>query len=157
LRAELNEYLAEFALNDVRYLVLKAIDSAGPSGCTQTELAETLCQSESNVCTLVERMRSDGLLYRLRSKGDRRKRILLLTEQARQIVARIDACYDQEMSRVLRGLRVEERQVLVCLLRELQTAILERRSRPASVEAPAMASLPPPPPHFGQRVVRCDD
>ena len=119
LRTALNEHLAEFGLNDVRYAVLVEVDRCGPSGCTQTELAERLRQSESNICTLVERMRQDGWLYRHRAKSDRRKRILRPTERARETLGRIRACHEERLRRLLSGLSAEEQQRLGELLRSL--------------------------------------
>ena len=153
LRSELNEHLSEFALNDARYSVLKAVDSSGPSGCTQTQVADALRQSESNICTLVERMRSDGLLYRYRSKNDRRKRILLLTEHAKEILSQIETCHDRQMSRILHGLSLEDRQTLSHLLDRLGASVVERQDSERSRNEPQTVSLAPPRPHlFGQSV-----
>jgi len=90
LRAVLVSHFAEFGLTDVRYAVLQVVRDAGSQGCSQTELAMQIDQSESSVSTLVDRMRSGGLLYRLRSKSDRRKRVLMLTDSARDVLQRID-------------------------------------------------------------------
>ncbi|NOX55431.1 MAG: MarR family transcriptional regulator, partial [Planctomycetes bacterium] len=119
LRTALNDHLADFGLNDARYVVLVEVDRCGPNGCTQTELAERLRQSESNICTLVERMRQDGWLYRHRAKSDRRKRILRPTERARETLVRIRACHEQRLRRLLSGLSTEEQWRLSELLRWL--------------------------------------
>lgn len=39
---------------------------------------------ESSLCTLVDRMQAEGLLYRFRSKTDRRKSLLMLTHPGRE-------------------------------------------------------------------------
>ncbi|HEV8002823.1 MAG TPA: MarR family transcriptional regulator, partial [Planctomycetaceae bacterium] len=83
IRGVLAAHFAEFGLSDARFAVLQIVRDALPRGCTQTELAERLQQSESSVSTLVDRMRAADLLYRLRSKSDRRKCLLVLTDHAR--------------------------------------------------------------------------
>lgn len=67
-------------LNDARYTVLDALQRYAGQGCSQTQLAGLLLQSESNLSTLLERMRQDGLIARIRSVADRRKCIVQLTE-----------------------------------------------------------------------------
>lgn len=97
LRSALNAHFAEFGLSETRYFVLQAIRDAAPDGCSQAELAEKLGKYESSISGLVDRMRSDRLIYRLRSKTDRRKRILLLTDQGRQMLAEIEQCHSSRM------------------------------------------------------------
>ena len=55
-------------------------------GCSQADLANELQQSESSISTLVDRMRTSRLLYRLRSKVDKRRRVLMLTDQGRSLL-----------------------------------------------------------------------
>ncbi|HID22985.1 MAG TPA: MarR family transcriptional regulator [Planctomycetaceae bacterium] len=146
LRTALNDHLADFGLNDVRYAVLVEIDRCGPDGCTQTELADRLRQSESNVCTLVERMRQDGWLYRHRAKSDRRKRILRPTERARQTLRRIRVCHEQRLQRILNGLGTAQQRQLGTLLGTLCDCLEERlggavASRPANSCEPGQMAL----------------
>ncbi|MBW3542611.1 MAG: MarR family transcriptional regulator [Planctomycetes bacterium] len=129
LRALLNSSLSEFELNDVRYTVLSIVGGRQESGCTQSELADALDQSESSISTLVDRMRTSGLLYRLRSKTDRRKRVLMLTDRGRSLMALADGRHRREVSELLTAFEPEERTALLALLRRLLAEIIERRSR----------------------------
>ena len=70
-------------LNESRSRTLRELAARG-EGLSQTELANCLSVSESNLSALIERMRKDGLLHRLRSKADRRRSVLLLTEEGRR-------------------------------------------------------------------------
>lgn len=76
----LAEPTAATGLNEARFQVLAAIHRRGRDGCSQTELAGHLLQSESNLSTLLERMRLDGLVVRERSATDRRRSVIRLTE-----------------------------------------------------------------------------
>ncbi|HEX6986693.1 MAG TPA: MarR family winged helix-turn-helix transcriptional regulator, partial [Planctomycetaceae bacterium] len=80
LRGHLDTRFGTFGLSDARFAALSVIREAAPAGCTQAHLATKLGQCESSISTLVERMRASRLLYRLRAKADRRKRVLMLTD-----------------------------------------------------------------------------
>ncbi|HUG94346.1 MAG TPA: MarR family winged helix-turn-helix transcriptional regulator [Planctomycetaceae bacterium] len=119
LRAVLNSHLGQFDLNDVRYTVLQIVGDRVDAGCSQTELADELDQSESSISTLVERMRASGLLYRLRSKSDRRKRVLMLTERGRSLLALADDRHRDQMTSLLAAFSDAERRRLLELLERL--------------------------------------
>jgi MarR family transcriptional regulator for hemolysin len=119
LRAVLNSHLGQFDLNDVRYTVLQIVGDRVDAGCSQTELADELDQSESSISTLVERMRASGLLYRLRSKSDRRKRVLMLTERGRSLLALADDRHREQMASLLAAFTDAERRRLLELLERL--------------------------------------
>src|SRR5262249_14919042 len=72
LTALLQAPTARAGLNESRYNVLNVLRRKNSGNCTQTELATLLLQSESNLSTLLERMRLDGLISRVRSESDRR-------------------------------------------------------------------------------------
>ena len=78
LRGLLNSHLGQFELTDIRYAVLQAIRETASNGCSQKDLSNRLNQTESSISTLIERMRQSGLLYRLPSTVDRRRKVLLL-------------------------------------------------------------------------------
>jgi DNA-binding MarR family transcriptional regulator len=119
LKSRLAEHFQKFDLNEVRYAVLNLVQTSAPHGCSQTDLADKLEQSESSISTLVERMRSDDLLYRLRSKIDRRKRVLILTERGQQVLQRIKSCHRQLLEGMLRDFPEARRIELLRLLSDL--------------------------------------
>ena len=129
----------EAGLNESRFLVLRAVRQLEATGCTQTRLAQELNQSESNICTLIERMRTDGLVYRQRMKDDRRKRLLLLTDLGRQKLSQSEAAYQERSQQVLRQLNENQVRELSNLLHQLvdrnPMAILTKNSN-ASVPKP---------------------
>ena len=80
LRGRVHDALALAGVNESRFAVLRHVASRGESGCSQVELAEAMGQCESSICTLVDRMKSDELIVRLRCTVDRRKSRLHLTD-----------------------------------------------------------------------------
>src|SRR5262245_19426328 len=75
-------------LNESRYNVLDALRRRGVEGCSQSELAAHLLQSESNLSTLVDRMRQAGLITRVRSESDRRATVIGVTTVGREALGR---------------------------------------------------------------------
>ena len=119
LRTLLQQHYAEFDLNEVRYTVLQFINQTKEAGCSQSELAEKLQQSESSVSTLIERMKNSELIYPLRSKQDRRKRILVLTELGRELLHRIEKCHATRMRNLLDKLQLAHGHELEAAVQEL--------------------------------------
>lgn len=145
LKNRLAEHFQTFGLNEIRYSVIKMVHEASPHGCSQTDLADALSQSESSISTLVERMRTDNLVYRLRSKLDRRKRVLILTERGQSILQQIEQCHAERLEQMMRNFGPEQRLRLSQLLEELLSH-LDARSRPGHTEAAAQVK----PPHLLQ-------
>ena len=123
IRAILCARLADCELNEVRYASLTAIDEAAPDGCSQTDLAAALGQSESSVSTLVDRMRVSGLLYRLRSKTDRRRHVLMLTARGRELLSRARDVQTVPYSQIVNGLDAPQVRMLAELLSSLIAAL----------------------------------
>lgn len=125
LRALLSDHFSEFGLTDIRSAALQAIREHSNEGCSQTELAQHLEQSESSVSMLIDRMRASGLVYRLRSKTDRRKRVLMLTDRGRQLLEQLDACHDARMSDLLNSFTPFELQTLSALLKRVNDRVAD--------------------------------
>ena len=113
LRGVLADHFAEFGLSNVRYSVMKMVEADKTGGCSQANLAGHLKQSESSISTLVDRMRSDALLYRLPSQTDRRKKVLMLTEKGRGLLRSIDGCHETRMQELLQDIDAEQLGTLV--------------------------------------------
>jgi DNA-binding MarR family transcriptional regulator len=148
IRGVLAAHFAEFGLSDARFAVLQIVRDALPRGCTQTELAERLQQSESSVSTLVDRMRAADLLYRLRSKSDRRKCLLVLTDHARDTLDKLEACHHERMAELLSCYKTEQLRDLAVLLKILDSELSRRElagtDPPTPVASAASAVLPHP-------------
>ena len=145
LHGLLGGHFARFGLNEIRYEVMQIVEGASQDGCSQAELADRLDQSESSVSTLVDRMRKDGLLYRLRSKTDRRMRSLMLTEKGRELFTSARACHDERLAELLRAVDPVHVSMLNMLLK-LLVGELEKIEIPAvAVELPASIPMEPSP------------
>ncbi len=119
LRRCLDQSYTRSELNGPRVDVLETIAAAGPEGCSQTELATQLGAAESSVSTIVERMRRDGLLLRMRSRLDRRCSVLLLTEVGCERLASVTTSRDQHLAQWVDQLSMKDQQQLSLLLDRL--------------------------------------
>ncbi len=91
LTALMHSPTAQAGLNESRYQVLDILRRQSPATCSQTALAQKLLQSESNLSTLLDRMKDDGLISRARSEHDRRITLVALSEAGREVLAPADA------------------------------------------------------------------
>ena len=125
----LTTQFSDIGLNAVRYEVLQFINASAPQGCSQSQLAAEISQSESSVSTLIERMRQDNLILRLKSNTDRRKRVLMLTEEGQQLLQVAQVSYRQRMDDLVNHLSIQQQQsfldALVVLEEEIQSSLTE--------------------------------
>ncbi len=131
----LDQSYTQSALNGPRVDVLETIRAAGPEGCSQTDLATELGAAESSVSTIVERMRRDGLLLRMRSRRDRRCSVLLLTEVGCDRLASVTACRDQHLAQWIDQLAMKDQQQLGLLLERLLEILAQAPQSQATAES----------------------
>jgi DNA-binding MarR family transcriptional regulator len=132
VRIQLNEFLEHYELSEVRYSVLAALKAAR-AGLSQSELADRLMQSESNISTLVDRMQQEGLVDRSRSEADRRKRVLLLSPSGQCLLERVESGRRSWALRVLRGVPADRRTTLAILVQQLGMALHDESHEPPSL------------------------
>lgn len=138
IRQRLNEFLERFELNEGRYLALDALSRAGVRGLSQSDVADYLVQSESNVSSLIDRLHRDSLVNRTWSVTDRRKRVLLLTEAGQQLIDRVNTARQRWEEGQLSKVSLTQRQQLRYGLK----LISEHRSASAAPTLPKTGELP---------------
>ncbi len=119
VRLRLGEFLERYELTEGRHSVLAALDQAGARGLSQSEVAEQLMQSESNVSSLIDRLHRDGLVDRRWSVTDRRKRVLLLTADGQQLIQQVEGARHRWAEALLSDLAPLDRQALSQSLKRL--------------------------------------
>jgi DNA-binding MarR family transcriptional regulator len=115
-RADLPTLAAEFDLSAAQCHVLHLIEPNQPVAMGQ--IAESLACDASNVTGLVDRLESRGLVRRQPSSGDRRIKVLELTQAG----ARLRSIVMERMTQppeILGRLSVEEQRELVRILKRL--------------------------------------
>lgn len=113
-RSRLLAIAAEFDLTPGQLHALKALDPGAP--VPMRELAEALSCDNSNVTGIVDRLEDRGLVERRPAPGDRRVKMLVVTEAGADVRARVLARME-DPPEPLRRLSVEEQRALRDLLR----------------------------------------
>ncbi|MCH9656851.1 MAG: MarR family transcriptional regulator [Planctomycetes bacterium] len=144
VRAALNNTFAQLDINEVRYSALKVIVAVNETGCSQSELARKLGQSESNICTLIERMEGDQLVIREQSQKDRRKRVLQVTDQGLRLLEQVKTCHGTVSHRLLTSLNSDQRRQLTGILQALLKSAYTQRSQRETVKTFQDVSSPYP-------------
>ena len=73
-------------------------------------------------------MRAADLLYRLRSKSDRRKCLLVLTDHARETLDKLEVCHHERMAELLSCYKSEQLRDLAVLLKILDSELTSPRT-----------------------------
>jgi DNA-binding MarR family transcriptional regulator len=110
--------LDETGLTPVQYAVLQSVSNT--PGADQRTLAATIGQDTSTIGGVVDRLETRGLLQRNASPGDRRVRLLTLTDAGRELLARATPGMLRAQERMLQPLPKRER---VEFMRMLQTLV----------------------------------
>lgn len=121
LERRFDDCFAPLGLNLTRAEVLAFVARHGSDGCSQTDLAASLRLSESNICTLIERMRVDGWLLRMRSSVDRRKSIVVLSPRGLDVMDQLLDSRRRQAANLLGVLEISQLQTL----NQLLDAVLE--------------------------------
>lgn len=137
-RSRLTADFAQFRLNDARFAVLQAVEDAGDAGCSQTELARRLRNSESNISTLLNRMVSDNLVERRRSQTDRRKSLIRLSPNGAARLARARDQYRRAADDLLAGWPPSQCRKLIHQLTQLRDMLDAERDEPYFRGSPAI-------------------
>ncbi len=87
-RNKVNERLRPLGLSQATWLTLWNL-SWFPDGLGQAELAERLGIEGPTLVRLLDRLEKDGLVQRVASVGDRRRKVVVLTESARPLLAQV--------------------------------------------------------------------
>jgi DNA-binding MarR family transcriptional regulator len=109
---------ARHGLSSAQFDVLATLDHG--EGITQQELAERLLVTKGNVCGLIDRMESAGMVERRPDPGDRRANRIYLTSQGRKRLAETAPDHRALVRETLGRLDREQLQTLHDLLGRLE-------------------------------------
>ncbi|WP_296710276.1 helix-turn-helix domain-containing protein [Rhodoblastus sp.] len=91
---------AEVGLTPRQHQALLAIRGKAPGQATIGYVAERLILKPHSASELVDRLDAMGLIIRQTAAGDRRKTILVLTNQANALLAALSASHREEIRRL---------------------------------------------------------
>lgn len=112
--------LAPLGLRPRHVIALTVLRDA--DGMTQAALSETLQMDRTNLVGLLNELEGEGLVARTRSPEDRRKHVVTLTGEGRDMLARAEMALGAAEDVVLVGLTGKERETLHTLLSRAMAA-----------------------------------
>ena len=115
----------------VQYAALTAIEKA--PGIDQRTLARTIGFDTSTITGVIDRLESRGMMQRDASPGDRRVRLLTLTDSGRELLLAVQPAVLRAQARMLEPLPKGERVEFMRMLRALVTANNELSRAPREV------------------------
>ncbi len=115
--SRLRNGLREEGLTVSQLGVLEALMHIGPM--VQSELAEKLLTSPSNLTTVLDNLERDGLVRRQRSTEDRRQVEVSLTADGRELIEDVFPRHAERITRLFGALDPEEQDELGSLCRKL--------------------------------------
>jgi|SRR5687768_8003467 len=115
------DHLEEYNLTAAQFDVLAHLSVK--EGISQQALSERLLVTKGNVCGLIDRMESRGLVSRCSHPGDRRLNLLHLTEAGKALAARAVPAHEEFLERQMQHLSAQEQRNLYTLLRDLDRSL----------------------------------
>lgn len=103
------------------YLGLKVLSFRAP--CTANELAQALDQVPSAVTRLLDKLEALGCVRREPHAQDRRALQIVMTDEGRQLWARLKQRGDAVMDDAMRDLSADERELLLSLLTRVRDSL----------------------------------
>lgn len=109
--------------------VLEAI-ARSPSGPPRmSELAEWLTLSRGGITKLADRLQDAGYLERVSCSEDRRSLFAALTPAGERMLKEMRAVYEGELERHLRGLSVEDAELIAAALQAVTSSTCDTAAR----------------------------
>jgi DNA-binding MarR family transcriptional regulator len=113
----------EYELTLPHFEVLLCLHSG--EGISQQELSDRLLLTKGNICVIVQKMESSGLIERRSDATDQRFHRLYLTDRARRLMARVMPGHHDLLARMLAGLSMQEQKTLLELLSRIDNSLDE--------------------------------
>jgi MarR family transcriptional regulator, transcriptional regulator for hemolysin len=95
-------------------------------GINQVGLADLLDLEPITLCRQIDRMEERGWVTRRPDPGDRRARLLFMTEKARPVIAQMRALAEEVCAEALAGLPLEVRAQLIAALEHVRANLAEQ-------------------------------
>lgn len=137
LRRRLEARTASHGLSIAQWRLLGHLMREGPT--TQVALADLLDVEPISVSRLIDRMENAGWVRREAHPEDRRARIILATDKAREIAPGVKAIAMEIYDQALTGLSDEERRIFHAALQRVIANSDKNRPLPAATTAGAQA------------------
>lgn len=125
------EECAAFDLTSVQFAALMAIRTS--PGVDATRLSQLIAFDRSTIGGVLDRLESKGWIRRGPSPGDRRIKLIELTEGGADLLTRVEPAVERVQQRILGPLAPEDRATMLRLLAQLAEVHNEVTSAPLQI------------------------
>ncbi len=120
LNNEMTSYLKDFNLTPAKFNVLMVIQhQGGKDGISQVAISKKLIVTASNMTRLLDKMEREKLIERASQEGDRRVKIIKITEKASKLLDAVWPGYKEKMEELASSLNKDEQKVVSEMLIKL--------------------------------------
>jgi DNA-binding MarR family transcriptional regulator len=98
-------------------------------GINQVGLADLLDLEPITLCRLVDRMEEGGWVTRRPDPGDRRARLLFMTEKAKPVIVQMRGLAEEIYAEAQAGMSEADKSQLICLLAHVRANLAEPSAR----------------------------
>ncbi len=117
LSALLEQRFAEFGITRVQWFALYYTNCSG--NVTQRELADLMGIKEPTVVRLLDRCEKEGLLQRVPSQSDKRKKMLALTQKGETLNAQLTKVAEQFMHDAIAGISQDDLDTYINVIEKM--------------------------------------
>ncbi|TKI08176.1 MarR family winged helix-turn-helix transcriptional regulator [Martelella alba] len=121
LRAAIDRRLKYLGLSQASWVAVAAIASA-PSPLSQSELAQVLGVEGATIVTMVDRLVKTGLVQRIPTSADRRKKLLIVTADGKALYVKVRSEADAIGKEILENVDPSQMQAVMRVLAQVHAA-----------------------------------
>lgn len=126
---DLETYLSDFGISQGRFSILLAVLDSERTPVQPSTLAVQLGRSKPTITKMIEKLINDRLIYKKKSEGDRREKILTLSEKGEELINRIVPGYNLRIQQMSSSLTKVEKNSLLQILSKINYLNSEREIR----------------------------
>lgn len=113
LNNAMTSYLRDFNLTPAQLNVLMVIKHQGQKdGISQIEISKKLIVTASNTTRLLDKMEKEKLVERLSQEGDRRVKIVKITEKGAKLLDAVWPAYNEKLEKLTSNLNKDEQKIV---------------------------------------------
>ncbi len=116
-------WLRSHGLSQGRFAVLMCLNLEPDKGMTPSEVAERVSSTRATVTGLVTGLERDGLLQREPVPGDRRKVLLKLTDEGKELLRTLVPRHLRRLIHLLSDVTPEEQAVVLSVVNRVRAAV----------------------------------
>lgn len=120
LQQRIGEVFKPYQISATQYNLLRILRGAGDEGVTCSQASERMVTMDPDITRLLDRLEARNLIYRERSKEDRRVVVTRITADGLELLATLDAPVEAALREYLGPLGQERLSKLIEFLEELR-------------------------------------